>query len=326
MKNKLLKTVYSLYYPETKQMTQNLFLDSSSLELYEKSYSEPSIQTQSHLTFKKAWIKWVSPQIKGKNLTDFHFYNTAGSSEAIRESLASHAASGGKYIFTFQGDYEGYKALAESYGMTTVEINRDNWKELSENVIRDPFYISHPSSIDGNIWEDFGIFMEFMQKTQPNCKVRLDLCYVGTTVEKLNLNLNYSNLDMIFFSLSKVFGVYFHRIGGVFSRHKMLGLEGNKWFKNLLSLHLGTKLLETYSINYIPEKYGSYQMKVVDQLNETYPPVVFYPSDVIFLCYSKSAIEQSFADLRSMKRHEKMNHYRYCLTSYLDNLINKEEK
>lgn len=321
MTNKLLKTVFSLYYPETKELTKSMFLSPESLKLYEESYSEPDVQTQAHLKFKDAWLKWVSPQVKGTNLKDFYFYNTAGSSEAIRESLASFAASGGKNIFVFQGDYEGYKALAEAYGITTIEINRDNWRELANNSIRDPFYLSYPSSIDGNIWEDFEIFMEFMKKTQPSCNIRLDLCYVGTTLEKLNLDLSYSNIDMIFFSLSKVFGVYFHRIGGVFSRHQLPGLEGNRWFKNLFSLYFGIKLLESYPIGYIPQKYIKYQTEIMEELNQSYHPVKFYPSDVIFLAYSKSFIEHSFEELRVMKRHDKLDHYRYCLTALLDKKI-----
>lgn len=324
MKNYLLKTVYSLYYPETKRITSQLFSNSSTLDLYEKSFDEPKIQTQSHIYFRDAWLKWSAPQVKGINLKNYTFYNTAGSSEAIRESLAHYAAGGGKFIFTFKGEYEGYKALAEGYGIQTIEIDRNNWKELAQDSIRYPFYISQPSSIDGNIWEDFSLFLDFMKKTQPNAKIRLDLCYLGTTLEPLEIDLTSSNnVDMIFFSLSKVFGVYFHRIGGVFSRNSMMGLEGNRWFKNLFSLHLGTKLLQTYSIDYFPKKYAQFQNKIIDSLNQNYQPIIFYPSDVIILAYSETGSEHVYEDLKSMKRH---SNYRYCLTSYLDFLINNKEE
>ena len=319
----LIKTIYSLYYPESKKITKDLFNNPNSLKFYEKSFTEPKVQTESHIKFKEAWLKWASPQVSG--LDEFYFYNTAGSSEAIRDSLANLKAEGCENIFVFKGEYEGFKALAESYKLNVIEINRQDFLNIPFNSLNGVFYISQPSSIDGNIWKDFDIFVDFIKNTQNSCKIRLDLCYLGTTVTPLKLNLNHSNIDMVFFSLSKVFGVYFHRIGGVFSREKILSLEGNKWFKNLLSLYLGIELLTTYNIDYIPKKYLTYQNDIIYFLNLKYPNINFIASDVIFLAYSNSNnFEQKYPDLKNMKRHVDLSHYRYCLTPLMDYLINNK--
>ncbi len=132
--------------------------------------------------------------------------------------------------------------------MQVIQHNRQFWKDLERDsdAMRpgDCFYLSQPSSIDGNTWDDADEFIKMMAHTHPYVRIRLDLCYLGTTTRPFKLlNANMFNVDMIFFSLSKVFGVYYHRIGGVFCKRKLPGLFGNRWFKNLFSLQLGCELM-----------------------------------------------------------------------------------
>ena len=47
------------------------------------------------------------------------------------------------------------------------------------------------------------------------------------------------------FAANRSFGVYYDRIGGIWMRQEDQGLFGNKWFKNLTSLALGTTLLKS---------------------------------------------------------------------------------
>lgn len=307
---KFIRTVYSLLYPETRKITKNLW-NSNPHFLYEDSYSQPEYQTEIESKFKKSWINWSKDQISF-NESLFYFYNSAGSSEAIRESLARLKASGIDTIYTFTGDYEGYKSLAEAYNLKIISLNRYSWKTIKPNSLKGAFYFSNPSSIDGNVWDDTQDFINKMTQDNPECLLRIDLCYVGTSSKKLNLNLN--DVDMIFFSLSKVFGVYFHRIGGVFSKNKMLGLEGNKWFKNLFSLHLGIKLLDTYNINYFPNKYQKVQTEALLTINKEYN-LNFEPSDVIILGHSKDEV--------SGYTRESLKSSRICLTPIMSEVINK---
>lgn len=121
---KTVPTIYSLVYPETQEITQKLW-ESNPLYLYENSYTQPKYQTEIQNKFRDQWLKWSSSQVKGINLDQFKFHNTAGSSEAIRESLADHASKGGKRINVFKGDYEGYRALAEAYRLEVIDHDRD---------------------------------------------------------------------------------------------------------------------------------------------------------------------------------------------------------
>lgn len=276
-----IKTVYSLFYPETKKLTEELW-ESNPIFLYQNSHNLPKYQTEIEKDFKSEWILWSSSQITF-NSRNFNFYNTAGSSEAIRESLADYKASGGEKIYIFDGDYEGYQSLAEAYDLKVIKINRNQWKNIKENEINSPFYFSNPSSIDGNVWEECSEFLSFMSKKNPLCKIRIDLCYLGCSSKELNLNLD--SVDMIFFSLSKVYGVYFHRIGGVFSKKPLKGLIGNQWFKNLFSLYLGIHLLKKYPLGYFPKKYKQFQMEIINHLNQK-ESLELIPSDVIILAYS----------------------------------------
>jgi histidinol-phosphate/aromatic aminotransferase/cobyric acid decarboxylase-like protein len=296
-----IKTVYSLFYPETKSMTEKIW-KSSPIYLYEDSFKLPKYQTEIETDFKNQWLEWSKSQIQFKS-EDFKFYNTAGSSEAIRESLADYKAKGGQKIYVFHGDYEGYQSLAESYNLEVVKIHRESWKNISANSITDPFYFSNPSSIDGNVWDDCQNFINFMTSQNPLSKLRIDLCYVGSSVKSVNLTLD--SVDMIFFSLSKVFGVYFHRIGGVFSKHELKSLYGNQWFKNLFSLHLGISLLKKYSVDYFPNKYRMYQIESIEYINKS-ENLSLIPSDVIILATS-SVVNLEFVRFP-------LNHCRYCIT------------
>lgn len=305
MKN-VTKTVYSLFYPETEKVTDDLWKSCPHF-LYKKAYENKNVQNKFHLKFKNQWLKWTNKSLKFHPNLLKNFYPTAGSSEAIRESLAQYKAQGGEYICVFKGEYEGYKALALSYNLKVYEIDRNLWdvQKFPDKYVR--FYISQPSSIDGNVWDKFDLFLKRMVKEQIN--VMVDVCYLGTTTKDIKINLNSPAIHTVFFSLSKVFGVYYHRIGGVFSRKPIMGLEGNQWFKNLFSLLLGIELMRKYKINELPKKYHSHQLEICKKLKAN-------PSDVIMLANSKES------------KHLEYNRngiYRFCITPLLDKTITKEK-
>lgn len=151
-----------------------------------------------------------------------------------------------------------------------------------------------------------------------NARVMVDLCYLGTTMTPLNVNFDHKCVDTIFFSLSKVYGVYFHRIGGVFTKSNYLGLVGNQWFKNLFSLELGIELLKKYSVEYFPKKYQHIQQQAVYELNMQNPEATIIPSDVIILATAKGYHSQWQEYLR-----KPLAHYRFCLTPLMDKIIKK---
>ena len=299
----LSKTVYSLVYPETSDVLRELWQEQP-----HQMYLSPHLQGQLKIDekFKNTWLQWVSSQVKMPEFN--YFYPTAGSSEAIRESISLAKVRNPKVkIHVFNGEYEGYKAYADAYGIEIVSHERGDYKtEKFQRALNseDLFYLSNPSSIDGNIWQGFDEFISILNNSK--LKLMLDLCYVGATAKEMNLDLNQPCIHTIFFSLSKVFGVYYHRIGGVFSREEMPALYGNIWFKNLFSLCFGTKLMENIKIGQLPKKYAKLQKEICEKENLS-------PADVVLL-----GIKESEDVTDPLYRHKLI---RACLTPKMEQII-----
>lgn len=308
---KLNKTVYSFIYPETRETINELW----NLKLF-KMYEEPWNKKQDlyHKEFFKTWKNWVSKIVKIP--IDFNFeYPTAGSSEAIREVINYIAIENPNCkIHIFEGEYEGYEVYAKIARIEIIKHNRDNWKKSMYKLNDyDIFFISQPSSIDGNIWNEFDKFVNFLNNKYPNVRIMLDLCYIGTTVrDDFEINIT-PNIETIFFSLSKVFGVYYHRIGGMISRKEYKSLYGNIWFKNMFSLKLGTDLMKKYPLSYLPKKYDYVRKELIEGLKIS----GVHLSDVFLLCTNITEKETEYTRIKIGKLY--LN--RYCLTQLLDEKI-----
>jgi hypothetical protein len=321
------KTVYSLYYPETASIIEEICRDFPH-DIYREAWTKK--QDPLHDQFLNTWLSHLGSPVFGNTLDFPHRYPANGSSEAIRETVADFAVESQarkipSRLHVFQGEYEGYRAYAEAYGIEVVEHARNHshpndWQLAAQNVNKqmrdgDRFYISQPSSIDGNIWPHYDEFVAEMAKHNPGVGIYLDLCYLGTTTWPWKIkNINSFNVAAVFFSLSKVYGVYYHRIGGVFTRKPLPGLYGNQWFKNLLSLRIGHQLMLRL-VNSLPKQYKDLQQEAVDAIEEQgYPNDVvnIQPSDVVLLAHGKGP---GFHDWDTQLARGKT--LRYCLTPYM---------
>ena len=306
--------VYGLLLPETRAMVRRLWAERPE-NLYERSYDD--VQDAAHVVFLDAWRAWVSPLVSG--LGEFHHaYVANGSSEAIRESvwsLASAAHSRGltPQLHVFAGEYEGYAAYARAAGIAVVSHDREHWadeKSYSPQALH-RWYISQPSAIDGNNWPAFPEFVAGM--AERGVEIAVDLAYVGAAADQPAIDLSLPNIRYVFFSLSKVFGLFYHRVGGTLSRSPMLGLEGNRWFKNMFSLYLGTSLMsETPTLTTLPTRYRHVQLEACQQLG-TEHGIPFTPSEVILLAWSPLG---PYPDV-----FRRGGNYRWCLTPTLDALL-----
>jgi hypothetical protein len=304
--------VYGLVLPETRATVARLWTAQPN-ELYEAPYEDR--QDYAHVVFLDAWQAWVGSHVR---LGDLPFrYVTNGSSEAIRESVwnLGHDASDqhrAAAVHVFAGEYEGYAAYARAAGIPVIAHDRDAWADIAyaPNTLH-RWYVSQPSAIDGNLWADFPGFLE--ATTRHGVEVAVDLAYVGATPQLPSMDLSAPNVRYVFFSLSKVFGVFYHRVGGVLSRTPLLGLEGNKWFKNIFSLYLGTTLIrESPSPLALPAKYQRAQAEACRMLRERHE-IPLRPSDVILLA-STPAGPYPAAFRRG-------GGYRWCLTPTMDRLL-----
>jgi hypothetical protein len=309
--------VYGLVFPETRALARRLWMEQPAI-LFERSYDD--VQDAAHGAFVAAWAAWVAPLVRG--LDSFsHRYVTNGSSEAIRESVWSLASSAKTarltpHLHVFAGEYEGYAAYARAAGVTVIIHDGRRWDDqtLYAPGALHRWYVSQPSAIDGNMWPEFPLFVASMAKR--GIEVAVDLAYVGAASEQTAIDLSSPNIPYVFFSLSKIFGVFYHRVGGMLSRSPLLGLEGNKWFKNMFSLYLGTSLiLETPTPSTLPAKYRHVQIEACRDLREEHG-IPFAPSEVILLASSTLGPYPS--------AFRRGNGYRWCLTPTMDRLLRAE--
>jgi hypothetical protein len=286
------KTIYSLVMPETERIVDGIVGDAGSRlrEEFHSSYREAWTQKQdaAHEVFFDTWKNWNSLVVK-TDWAQFPFmYPINGASEGLREAIhdfgAKSRVSGFKpTIHVFIGEYEGFSAYAAAAGIPVRVHSRKNWQaSLTQVGPHDQFYLSHPSAIDGNIWQDYDSFARALHEIQPTAKLMLDLTYVGCVAKAFQVKADYPNIESIFFSLSKPAGAYYHRIGGMLSRTEYPGLFGNKWFKNLLALRVGTEFMKAHGVHELPTKYAAVQAEAISKANQALG-LQLMPSDVFLL-------------------------------------------
>ncbi len=327
----LSKTVYAYVMPETEQVIDGIMGNTGSPEraafhdMYTAAWTKK--QDAMHLDFFKTWHEWTSDVV---TLGDGYKYEypTAGASEPIREAIYQyglHTLQQGlkPVIHIFAGEYEGYKAYADAAGIQVVEHDRNHWWDTLDKIEgHHQFYLSHPSAIDGNIWPEYDSFMHRLSEHNPAAKVMLDLTYVGCVARDFHINADYENIEQICFSLSKPFGLYYHRIGGVLSRTESKGLFGNQWFKNLLSLKIGTEMMKHFDVHELARRYQPVQAQTLTQAAEVLGGEV--KAADIFLLGTIDIPADPKPIHQYLRRHATHGFARICLTPTIAHIVNPE--
>lgn len=240
-------TVYSMVWPSTEQLIRRLYTENVEQMLDAHRNAHTKRQDAMHDGFFDAWLRFASPVLTLPS--DFaQRYPTAGSSEAIRE-IIRQACWKNQDLVIFDGEYEGYEAIAAAQGTRVHRIDRRRWREQLEGFTRNgppwqgrgaQWWVSQPSAIDGNDWPDFKAWLSTVEQWSDSLDVWVDLTYLGRSRAATPIDLSASPVVAgIVLSLSKVMGAYYRRIGGCISRAPVDGLWANRWFKNLDSLYMG---------------------------------------------------------------------------------------
>ncbi len=301
------RTVYAWYYPEVAAVVQKLW-DGHHHEWYERAYTKH--QDTMHEEFLDTWRNWSGVSL-GKAFP--HAYPANGSSEIIKDLLLPPAA-----LHVFEGEYEGYAAIARARGMKVVTHARNVYVDSSLFAPGDVFWASNPSAIDGNAWSELPAFLEALRFQAPGVRVYLDMTYVGATVRPVTdiEPHRHENVAAVIFSLSKPMGTYYHRVGGCYSRQPIDALWGNKWFKNLFSLKLGTELMKRFGPTTLPKRYAETRTTVMRQLvRDGRLAESAQPSNVLLLANDTAGPDEF---------RRAPNAYRFCLTEALDRHIRGE--
>jgi hypothetical protein len=329
----LSKTVYALVTPETERakLAALGYAEQDDQDRFMNQFREAWTGKQNayHEAFFDEWHKWSSPLVDlDRSLFPFT-YPTAGASEPLRQIIFDFAAHGGKTVHVFTGEYEGYKAMGEAAGIRVVEHSRDNWrKTLPDRSLvsrvkswfsRKPWSadnlicVSQPSAIDGNVWREFNDFVAAM----PDNSVIADVTYVGAVPYLMipRFNLNAPSIRNVVFSLSKPFGAYYDRIGGVFSRTSDAGLFGNMWFKSLTALSIGRELMKRYDVFALPHRYREEQQIMCQNASEALK-IKLTPSEVYMLA---TGVPEGDGELNQYLT--RAGRLRVCLTPGMSKMI-----
>lgn len=321
MLNEISKTVYSLKLPQTQDIFNHIE-NNKIFNLFDKTYEKK--QDLLDIEFKNNYLNWVKKGLIFNDNNYPFFYFTAGSSEAIREQII-YLNTLNKKLIIFEGEYEGYEAIANAIKMPVIKIKRHNDLNLIktdlQNIInsnnKDNNYIlflSNPSSIDGCFYSDFYNLMDYCDFL--NLKVYLDITYLGNAWQTFPLDIyDFNCIEGIFFSFSKIFGTYYNRIGGVFLKQENPLLYGNKWFKNLYSMYYGNKLMQNISFGQYFALLKQQQQIVCTDLSVKYK-IHFIPSDV-FLLSTVVLNEINYPWQKDFIRNKNSSLLRICITPAL---------
>ena len=312
------KTVYSIVWPETEQAIKNCFQNHLDELMARHRAPHTKMQDQYGPDFARQWWNWA--QISSMSADEWaEFYPTAGASEALRE-IINELGGGRGDLVVFDGEYEGYAAIAQGQGINVHKISRDHWKEewdrlaplLSSKI---QWWISEPSSINGCWWDGFDDWARDVSQ-HPNVELWADVSYVGATVHHHERAIVPQYFAGVVFSLSKPAGVYYRRIGGCFARRPVSGLWGNRWFKNVDALFLGQHWLQSFGRGELPAKYAAVQYQVIAHWNGSEAKSLWVPSDVVLLAHAASRPHTENDD-----RHARGSFYRVCLSPAIHDLI-----
>jgi hypothetical protein len=331
------KTVYALVTPQT-EAAKNFVLGNSSagLDAARRHYLEQfrdawtGKQFASHEAFIERWTAWAAPLV-AIDAAGFRWrYPTAGGSEALFHVIAAYGNRArlqrfAPEVHVFSGEYEGYKAYAEACGIAVVEHARADWQAVGRSIPAAAlFCLSQPSAIDGNVWPQANAFLALLAAGTDQPRVLLDVTYVGAIADQpvARIAAESRAVHALVFSLSKPFGVYYDRIGGILCRNAMPSLFGNQWFKNLTSLQLGMALLERHDVFDLPRRYKGIQRQAAAQIGRRLG-LTLSPSDVSVLAQAdpKATPDGELAAFLRRPAGDPDASLRLCLTPTMAELI-----
>lgn len=202
--------------------------------------------------YKTNIVQWLKPII---DLKDYYVYPTNG----ITQGLDWWMSNEQKSIWMEDGDYQ--------------------WVQQSGSMYSDSIkYISTPSAIDGNYRP--------IPTYTPSV---LDLAYVGSTAICAPLEIN-NNVETVFYSLSKPFGIRNIRTGWMFTKTpdpRMDALTHSAKYYNYYANDIAESIISNFDVDYIHNTLRNHQQSVCATLD-------FVPSDSVWLATTTDPVYDKF--------------------------------
>ncbi len=316
--------VQTLFGQTAKQLCDLFTIDAARaahLEQFREAWTNK--QDKLHKEFFDVWHQWSAPLIDLDRDVFKFSYPTGGASEPLRHLIYDYGNIARvenltPRVHVFKGEYEGFKAYAEAAKIEVIEHDRNSWKNVAANLPDNEwFFLSQPSAIDGNVWHEANAFLRIISAKSQKPQVIMDMTYVGAIASAPPEKFAVSEpcVRNVVFSLSKPFGVYYDRIGGIWSRTEDLGLFGNTWFKSLMAIQFGTKLMRRHDVFDLPRRYKATQLKAANEVSRKLG-IAFKPADIFMLATAEMTAKThpDLADYLRRPSHDQNALLRLCLT------------
>jgi len=167
--------------------------------------------------------------------------------------------TGFDYLYPVSGITEGLNYWSQQE-TRTISRPKHEYMWLPERETGEVRYISVPDYASGN-----------NRAIPTDVPVALDLAYVGSCDDSVKITVP-DNVEKVFFSLSKCFGVRNYRIGYYWSRNPDFQLErliGNAKYYNYYSMALGEELIRKIKPTDVNAWLRKYQENICQELNLT---------------------------------------------------------
>lgn len=179
----------------------------------------------------------------------------------------------------------------------------------------DALVISFPFCDTGNSPDQYNELMRTC--CDLDIPVLIDCCYYGISQHCI-IDVTYSCIDTVAFSLSKMFPVAHHRIGMRYTKHNIFDgqlLHSNIGYNNAYGAAIGNKLISTFNSDYIPKKYSEKQRIVCNVLGITPTnSVIFGLGDATWNLYSRRSLLNSY----NLQFDPQMFKNRICLNTIFE--------
>ena len=250
-------------------------------------------------------IKTVQEELMPGLSTFENAYPMPGSSQSMFTLMAEWRAQGTMTsLAVLSGEYEGYKAYAESLNIP-ITVYDEFPDEKQEGEV---WFVSNPSARDGN-WIDDEEWQNFIAGGH---EVVYDAAYVGLTTEQRPIDVSADNIRAVLTSPSKLFGVFRNRNTGVtYTREAVASMYGSRWFKDVPALLASLSLYERFGRCELPKKYKKVQEFLCRQLTEL-TAVDVVPSDVLLLSSANGEVNETY------EKFQRQDGYRFGLTKLFE--------
>jgi hypothetical protein len=158
-----------------------------------------------------------------------------------------------------------------------IKMATDDYQWIDGSNQGEVLYMSTPASYDGN-YVDIPI----------DIPVVLDLAYLGSTAPRF-INIP-PNVERVFYSLSKTFGLRNYRIGYCWCRTpdaRLEMLQSSAKYYNYHSMSLGETIISNLDLPLVHHTLHPFQVNICDELELT-------PSDVLWIATTDDPVYSKF--------------------------------